>query len=51
MLSHLFGGKVWPRGKVTYKDSTTPHINSGTKHGGMVEGNAVGDCLGDHIYD
>ena len=36
MLSYLFGGKVWPSGKVTCIDGTSPHRNSGRKHGGVI---------------
>ena len=51
MLSNLFGVKVWSSGKVTCINGTTPHRKRGRKHGGLVEGNAVGDCLGGHVSD
>ena len=45
MLPYLFGSKVWPSVNVTCINGVTPHINSGGKHGGMVEDNTFVGCI------
>ena len=40
-----------PSGKMTCIDGTTPRRNSGRKHGGVVESNVVGNCLGGYESD